>query len=102
VDCLILGSLLGAALFYIGYSIAKCFKPQCVEDVSISGGSALIMRYMKIYDDQSLSLIDKDAQMTKIINKMRAHSNSVKIVVNNLPVDLPINISNIDSKCKNY
>ena len=94
MDCLIFGSLLGAALFSAAYSIAKWVKPQYVGDDSISEGSALVVRYMKIYEDESLSPIDKDAQMTKIINNMRAHSNRVQTDVNDLPVNLHINSSN--------
>lgn len=100
MDYLILGVLVGSAIFAAVYVKVKLLKSRYVEGVSMSDGNKLVIKYIRTYDNKKLNPREKDEQMTKIINEMRLHSENVNMFAKNLPVELPCNVSSISSRCK--
>ena len=98
MDILIFGTLCAVGLFSLIYVKVKAFKHRYTQGLNISKGNLLVARFVKAYDDDSLSAAQKDAVLTKVIEDMQAHNEDVKLFVKHSPEELPDNVTSIDSR----
>lgn len=99
MDILIFGVMVAVAIFTVIYVQVKIFTNRYTQSLSESKGNSLIANFIKVYDDENMSLTDKDEKLTAILNEFRKHSES-NMFVTCQPDELPENVTHIEHGLK--